>query len=99
MNALHDKTVDCLDIRFPVPLGDAAQQSSAFDFTVRPSRGARATTFREIVLFDCRRATWGKPSPRAIAPRLKYPFAPPICEASPPPRSRRCDARRFSGLE
>ena len=104
MNGLHDKPVDCLDIRFPVPR--RRRRSAVLDLRLHSSPHAERKPDRNlgsggdvprIGLFDCCRATRGKPSLRAIAPRRKYPFTPPVCAAAPSPCSRRCHARRFSG--
>ena len=105
MNALDDKTVDCLNVRFPVTRG--RRRSAALDLRFHSSpakmgvsriaiRGV-AETFREIGLFDSGHATWRKTRLRAIAPKIEYPFAPLVCAAAPLPCSRRGDARRISG--
>jgi len=92
MNTLQDKTVDCLEIRFPVTrgrrrsafLGLRLDGSPAKRSVSRTAMGGVAVTFPEIELLDCRRATWRKPSLRAIAPRTQYPFAPLVCAAAAP---------------
>jgi len=101
MNGPHDKPVDCLDIRFPVPR--RRRRSGVVGLRLHSSPHAERKQDRNlgsggdvprIGLFDCCRATRGKPSLRAIAPRRKYPFTPPVCAAAPSPC---CHARRFSG--
>jgi hypothetical protein len=84
MNTLRDKTVDCLDIRFPVTRG--RRRSAVLVLRLHSSPAKRsvsriamrgvAATFPEIGLCDSRHATWRKPSLRAIAPRIKYPLPP-----------------------
>jgi hypothetical protein len=96
MNAVDDKTVDCLNIRFPVTRG--RRRSAVLDLRFHSSPAKKgvsriairgvAETFREMGLFDSGHATWRKPRLPAIAPRIEYPFAPLVCAAAPLPCSR-----------
>jgi len=100
VNALDDKTVDCLNIRFPVTRGRRRSAVLGRRHHSLPAKnsGSRiairgvAEAFREIGLFGGR-ATWRNPPLGAITPRNKYPYAPLVCAAAPSP----CDARRISG--